>query len=338
MSTQLISSKDISVVVRGLIVDTGNSNSPQNFTKRTIKSIRRFLPEAELIISTWSDQNIEGIDYDRLVINDQPEEIFMTHPGGEVRRITANNQIITSHSGATVATRRYILNIRSDIELQGTGFIKIFEEFNRVNTGLFFQKKIVTLPTYNPRRGQRFLFNVCDWFYFGLTEDIRSLFNIPLMDKGNLKGKLINSFPPVEDNLGAEAYIWTQFLEKNGEETIPNQKFWSKKAFVNSERSYALNTIMAPASVLNITCLKMPRAGYGARPWLSQGLYTFNEYKRLYYKYNDNKKIIIPNFFENTAYIVALTTRRFIHKNAPFLYKNLTNLVRHKHGSYNLLK
>src|SRR5690606_685709 len=115
---------------------------------------------------------------------------------------------------------------------------------------------------------------------------IRDLFDIPLIDVSKLKGEPVNGFHPVVKNFGCEAYIWTTWLKKHGQATVPNQAYWSEEAFKESERSYALNTIMSPASVIKVKCLKMPRAGYGARPWLSQGLYTFTEYQRLYNLYH----------------------------------------------------
>lgn len=333
-----IPSSKISVVVRGLVVGADETDPKKRFTERCLSSVRHYLPEAELILSTWTDQNIAKLDYDKVITNEQPEEIFMIHAGGEVRRITTNNQVITSRSGGQAATRPYILNMRSDIELSGIGFLKLFEQFNTTEHTGFFQKKIVTLPTYNPKHGARFLFNVCDWFYFGLTEDIRDLFDIPLMEKSKLKGVFVDGYAPVAENFGCEAYIWTRFLEKHGQTTVPHQTFYSKEALANSERSYAQNTIMAPASMLNVTCLKMPRAGYGARPWLSQGLYTFDEYKRLYNQYNQPGLPFIPNIFENISYDAVLSLRRLVSDKFPDLYKNLVNSIRRKHGSTNLLK
>ena len=333
-----ITSKDISVVIRGLIVGKNDINAKRRFTERCIASIRRHLPEAEIILSTWTDQDTDSLDYDILVLNEPPKEIFMVHSGGEVRRITTNNQLITSGSGGVKATRPYILNIRSDIELYGSGFIKMFQTFNSGAQTGHFRKKIVVLPTYNPRRGRRFLFNVCDWFYFGVAADIRDLFDIPLLNSTTLKGARINNYHPVEENFGCEAYIWTQWLEKHGEQTVPNQAFWSTEAFLASERSYAQNSIMAPAHLLNIRCLKMPRAGYGARPWLSQGLYTFNEYKHLYNLYHEPKISIRSNPFEEILYRSSLNIRRFVASYAPNLHQALVNLVRKSNGSYNLVK
>ena len=52
----MIDSKDISVIVQGPI------NKKE--TPKCLKSIRKFLPEAEIILSTWQGTDISNLDYD----------------------------------------------------------------------------------------------------------------------------------------------------------------------------------------------------------------------------------------------------------------------------------
>ena len=61
--------KNISVVVQGPILPFQ--------TAICLKSIRKFLPKAEIILSTWEGSNINDLDYDVLVLNKDPgAEIF----------------------------------------------------------------------------------------------------------------------------------------------------------------------------------------------------------------------------------------------------------------------
>ena len=55
----MINSIDISVVVQGAI---DKENTP-----KCLKSIREFLPNAKIILSTWKNSNVENLDYDMLV-------------------------------------------------------------------------------------------------------------------------------------------------------------------------------------------------------------------------------------------------------------------------------
>ena len=57
---------DISVIVQGKIIGNGLDNE---ITKRVCESIRRLMPEAQIILSTWEGENTDGIPYDKLVLN-----------------------------------------------------------------------------------------------------------------------------------------------------------------------------------------------------------------------------------------------------------------------------
>ena len=59
-----IQSSEISVVVQGAI--------DQNNTPLCITSIRKYLPKAEIILSTWEGSDTENLDYDILVLNKDP--------------------------------------------------------------------------------------------------------------------------------------------------------------------------------------------------------------------------------------------------------------------------
>ncbi|TXJ44182.1 hypothetical protein EPJ70_08075 [Brachyspira aalborgi] len=65
MVINIIDTKDISVVVQGAI-DKG-------YTPLCLKSIRKYLPESEIILSTWEGSDVENLDYDVLVLNKDHE-------------------------------------------------------------------------------------------------------------------------------------------------------------------------------------------------------------------------------------------------------------------------
>ena len=57
--SEKIDFKDISIIVQGAI-DIAE-------TPKCLASIRKHLPEAEIILSTWNNEPVEGLDYDVLV-------------------------------------------------------------------------------------------------------------------------------------------------------------------------------------------------------------------------------------------------------------------------------
>lgn len=58
-----IDTKDISVVVQGAV---------GGYTPVCLASVRKHLPESEIVLSTWKGSNVEGLDYDVLVLSDDP--------------------------------------------------------------------------------------------------------------------------------------------------------------------------------------------------------------------------------------------------------------------------
>ena len=64
MVVKMIETKDIAVVVQGAI---DKENTP-----KCLMSIRKFLPDAEIILSTWEDSDVAGLDYDNLLLNKDP--------------------------------------------------------------------------------------------------------------------------------------------------------------------------------------------------------------------------------------------------------------------------
>jgi hypothetical protein len=333
-----IDSKKISVVVQGLSVGMEEIDSQKRYTERCLKSIRKFLPESQVIFSTWKRCNTKNLECDEIIKGEEPSPIYMALPNGNIKLMTVNNQIISTNNGLKIVDREYVLKVRSDLVLEGLGFIKYFQKYNKNSGGEFLKKRVVVLPTYNPRKRTKILFDPSDWMFFGLTEDIKNIFSIPVMDVNNLKGEIINNHYSISDNFEAEPYIWTTFLSKFTDLDFPCQNFFSEKHLIMSEKSYAKNLIMLPACKAGVKCLKMPNAGYGARPWLSQGLYTFSEYKTMYNKYNDKKIFFIPNILESLLYGIAYNIRYLIMNHTPCFYKYVVNIIRQNNGSSNFLK
>lgn len=57
--TNVVSKHDISVVVQGAI--------DPHLTPMCLQSIRKHLPGAEIILSTWQNSRVDGLNYDKLV-------------------------------------------------------------------------------------------------------------------------------------------------------------------------------------------------------------------------------------------------------------------------------
>lgn len=175
-----IASSEISVVIQGGI--------NQAFLKACLLSVRRHLPESEVIVSTWDGSQIEPgceILIDRAVYSPDPGARIMTKEG--VLNNT-NRQVVSTRAGLSVATRRYALKLRTDFELAGSGFLEVFGRFPvRHPEFCVFEQKIV-IPRYATRietTRRPFIFHPSDIALFGLKSDLASLFDIELVNEAD---------------------------------------------------------------------------------------------------------------------------------------------------------
>lgn len=167
----MISNKDISVIVQGTI--------NKDLTPKCLNSIREYLPEAEIILSTWEGCDVSGIDYDVLVLNKDPGAVKI----GLASNITnnQNRQLVSTREGINKANRKYILKLRTDFVLHSVKFLEYWNKFSiRDEKYNIFRHKIITSSVfsreYSDDKRKPILFHPSDFFLFGLAEDLKDYF------------------------------------------------------------------------------------------------------------------------------------------------------------------
>lgn len=167
-----IASQHISVVLQGPVRDE---------TRKLIVSVRRLLPKAELILSTWPEENTDDLGCD-IVVKSAVPPAYIQHERQGVRN-NLNRLIRSSQAGIKAAGRQYILKMRSDMALESLRFLDIFENYpNRTNMTVLRHKVLLaSLFSRIAYRGHNTPFHLSDWFAFGLKEDIESIF-LPLRE------------------------------------------------------------------------------------------------------------------------------------------------------------
>src|SRR4051794_20971310 len=101
-------SRDISFVVQGAIDGSISPLTGEPITKSCLSSLRRYHPGAEIILSTWKDANVDGLDFDILVRSEDPGAWNAFRPeSGEVKLDNTNRQIVSTRNGLYQATRKY---------------------------------------------------------------------------------------------------------------------------------------------------------------------------------------------------------------------------------------
>ncbi|MDR0467824.1 MAG: WavE lipopolysaccharide synthesis family protein, partial [Campylobacteraceae bacterium] len=118
----MIDLKEISIVVQGAV----NEQTPE-----CLKSIREYLPDAEIVLSTYIGSDINGLDYDKVVLVEDPGfYLFDNNPKHiGVRKNNVSRQIQTTLAGLKTATRKYAFKLRSDFAMTGYGFLDYFDKF-----------------------------------------------------------------------------------------------------------------------------------------------------------------------------------------------------------------
>lgn len=193
-------SNDITVVVQGAI--------DKNLTQKCLKSIRKYLPDAEIILSTWEGAQLEGLDYDILVLNKDPggckHDFVIYNKPRSMNNF--NRQLVSTKNGILKASQKYCLKLRSDLILTNSNFLKYWDKFGIRNPKYkIFKHRILCSSVYSREyschcgTGLPILFHPSDFWFFGLTEDLKDyIINCPLQTKeegGNWNFKYPNRLP-----------------------------------------------------------------------------------------------------------------------------------------------
>ena len=117
-----IDTRDISMVVQGA-VDKVN-------TPCCLKSIRKHLPGAEIVLSTWEGTDIAGLDYDQVIFNKDPGAC---RDGKTNIPNNLNRQLVSSQNGIKAARKRFCAKVRSDLIFRSSGFLNYFDKFPKRN-------------------------------------------------------------------------------------------------------------------------------------------------------------------------------------------------------------
>ena len=314
-----IQSEEISVVVQGPIYGSSCDKEKYRLTARCLKSIRKYLPNSKIILSTWEGSDVDGLDLDVLVVNKDPG---YSSVGFFNKTDSSNRQIISTLSGLKKVVTKYAIKVRSDMIFKGNRFIKYFFEFNRSNFDYNYKllkQRVLVLSTSNPNKTFPVPFHMCDWFYFGLTEDLIDIFSIPFLENNTL----------IRGQFTTEQYLWLSFISKHKD--VSYFKYYTDVSNNNieiSERYFANNCILLPAKKVKLDWLKCPGWGYIQTPCLSIGsFYTLNEYKIMLNKYANNKLSILPNILESFFYFAVYKIRVYLRKYNPKLRNIIQNIL-----------
>jgi hypothetical protein len=290
-----ITSKDISIIVQGPVFKGG-------ITARCLKSLREHLPGAEIILSTWQGSDTAGLEFDRLVENQDPGPIWILNPFVNQTQINnINRQAVSTVGGLKVATRKYALKFRADLLLRGANFLDWFDTFQKRSADYkLFEKRILASTAYsrNPRRDDdRCLFHPSDFIFFGLTADLLKLWQIDATayQVDSLTGserQMVKEGQTVFTRLFAEECLWVGCMAKHFPDlALPS--FWhaSPELLEKSEKSIANNLVLLQPNQWPVQWM---RAHSSHDIIESLQIYNHADWRVLYKKYCD-PSAAVPN-------------------------------------------
>ncbi len=266
----------ISVIIQG----------PYNgdVTNRVIASVRNCLPGTVVIFSTC-DADLPGKipGCDQVIVSPDPG-VFLYGQNG-VNNI--NRQIVNTLAGLTRVRTPFAMKLRSDFAVSGHDFLNFFDSYPESEKKYqVFSHKLLSCCYFsrNPREGVPFPFHPSDLMFFGKTDDLLKLFDIPLMTKEEAywdSAKL----PPFQ--YWPEQYVFINCLRKNHfpcdcdflDDCRPEN-------VEQTERYFASNFIFLDFSQFNL----VPQVGgfsMETDPKSFESCYTHVEWLRLYRDYVD---------------------------------------------------
>lgn len=313
-----IDTKDISVVIQGAI-DKVN-------TPLCISSIRKYLPESTIILSTWKGADITNLKCDKILLN--------ADPGGYkdrfVKSFTNNTlrQLVSTQNGLKLVKTKYAIKMRSDLILESNKFLKYFNMFpcrepeytffnQRVILSSFFAKKYL----YSNGIVQPVPFHISDWFAFGLSEDIRKLYNVELPQEPDSSWYLYEKpYTGSKVNLlnashqyAPEQYIAYKAFKSKFDINFKHYMDYNEENIMMSERLMVNNFIILCPTQFKFICGKNNTGSDYYKKWtkhpskiptlLWKGLYRHDIFLEEYKKYCDAdytipKKVKLRNIME----------------------------------------
>ncbi|MCD1631090.1 WavE lipopolysaccharide synthesis family protein [Marinobacter shengliensis] len=311
----MIDYKDITVVVQGPVQTFQDREQEPGITRKCLESVRKHLPGSTVILSTWPNQDLEGLDYDELVISEDPgPNIRYFKRDGTPQRFNNNRQIVSSREGLKHVSTRYAVKLRSDNFLTGSQFVDLQKKFPiRSQQYKFFDERVVVSNVFTRKyaKGYPVAFHLSDFFYFGLTSDLRMIWDLDLYPDAQdpiseNEASLRNDFP-----IDCTQMFWLSALQKFDPDVGLIGLLDRSGDAINRSRSiYANNLVIAAPEELGLgLCQKFLGSARISRTKGQCAQWQHIEWINAYRELCENKK----GSFLASSELLALFLQRLIY-------------------------
>jgi hypothetical protein len=310
--------RDLSFVVQGAIDHEISPLTGAPITQSCLAGLRRHHPGAEIVLSTWKDEDTAGLDYDQLVLNDDPGAWNALRPGTRATKLdNTNRQIVSTKSGLCAATRKYAAKIRSDMIFIGNEWMTHVNRYpHRSHDWRIFRERVITCSMWARDPRCPFTdqpFHPPDWVHIGLREDILLLWDIPLQPEPESSqwflNRPVNLPPPGDEDIrrySPEQYLWCTLLRKYGDIPFRERGDNSAENIRITELSFANNLIILDLPQFPFVVHKYP---YPVSPrYRYYRFISHKQWKWLYYEHSARQRL--------EARLLALTDPHYYAKMA----------------------
>jgi hypothetical protein len=253
-------SEEISIVFQGPVIGAAQAGSPAGLTAEALTSARRVYADAEIVLSTWRETDVSGLDCDKVVFSDDPGGVKRA----DGRMNNVNRQIRSTLSGLQAATRKYAIKVRTDTIFTHSGAAELVGRHPvRTAAHRYFAERVIACEWFfrNPRRCP-LLFHMGDIFQLGLRSDLLDLWDLPFEPAEHTQD-WYQHFPrhsrfrwrmfAVPFRYCEEQYLWTSYLRKKGCDVSLDYPWQvAVPLTVASELSLINNFVIASAADLGI--------------------------------------------------------------------------------------
>jgi len=298
---------DITVIIHGPILRDSAASAPDGMTLAAVRSVRKILPGAKILISTWAGSQAQGLGADQIIYS--PDLVNVLPYGPKARPNNVNRQIVAMRAGLDSVDTKWTLKLRSDTVLISAGVVRLWGRYQERNPHLrVFEQRIITsaLLTCHPRicfqenRFTPFLFHVNDMIQFGLTSDMRKLWGIPLMPTPDFTyftdADLAGKIDKISNRRVPEDYIWTSALAEAGFSTNDSWADFKPSMIPLSELSIVNNFQLLDHHDMGFVCLKYPDFGFGYH-LIGSPYFSHRQWLLLYRMYCDPSVPVPPSIY-----------------------------------------
>ena len=289
-----VDAAEICILFQGPRLDEAADDAPNGITKACIARARKLFPAAEIVFSTWRGTAVADLTVDKVVFSEDPGGHPFNH--NDAFLLNNTNRMLRTVKAGLTTSKEYVLKLRSDLYLYDKNFLRYFDRYDKFYIPLrVFRKKVLLFSLWTrafhltDSGRQPCAFHVSDWAQFGLTEDVKLLWDVPEVQEPEFSQWFATrnrftreiepwrtwKYPP-EQLLGVKAF------ERLGLPVIDHSSDTSFSAEIVSRWFFATNFVVLDQLKWRMVSLRIPFVQPFLPFQIYRGLYTFEIWLRDY--------------------------------------------------------